>query len=115
MAKNDSKKMKDALRAMHVAKIVEFLTKEGEDVRYTASGTLVYPVCDEAGHEYFIKMVISIPQGSRDGDAYNGYEEAEAYELKLKQDAEKAKAKAKAKAEKIARDEARRVKASEQK
>ena len=78
------KVLKDKLRAEHVEKIYQYLHDAGEDVKFTASGTMVYPVCDDAGNEYFIKIVVSIPNGSRDGEPYDGYGEAEAFELRSK-------------------------------
>ena len=60
-------------------------------------------------------ITVKVPTGSRDGDPYDGYGEAESYALNCKQKAEKAKVDAEKKAKKIARDQAMRAKKAEQK
>ena len=93
-----------------IEKITAFLKDCGEDVLRVKSGEIAFPVVGEIGNEEFLKITFSIPTGSRDGEPYDGYGEAESYTLKLKQDEEKAKERAAAKAKKIAKDEKYRAK-----
>ena len=54
----------------------------------------MFPAIDELGNECFLTVTVQIPKGSRDGDPYDGYAEAENYRLetKRKQDEKVAKA-----------------------
>lgn len=107
MAKSE-KILNDNLRNGWVERFVAFLKAEGEDVQLTASNTLMFPTVDEDGNDKFVTLTIKVPKGSRDGDAYDGYAEAEDYAKHLKEQAEK-KAEAEVKkSAKIARDKAAR-------
>ena len=107
MAKSE-KILNDNLRNGWVERFVAFLKDAGEDVQLTASNTLMFPTVDEDGNDKFVTLTIKVPKGSRDGDAYDGYAEAEDYAKHLKEQAEK-KAEAEAKkSAKIARDKAAR-------
>lgn len=107
MAKSE-KILNDNLRNGWVERFVAFLKAEGEDVQLTASNTLMFPTLDEDGNDKFVTLTVKVPKGSRDGDAYDGYAEAEDYAKHLKEQAEK-KAEAEAKkSAKIARDKAAR-------
>lgn len=107
MAKSE-KILNDNLRNGWVERFVAFLKTAGEDVQLTASNTLMFPTLDEDGNDKFVTLTVKVPKGSRDGDAYDGYAEAEDYAKHLKEQAEK-KAEAEAKkAAKIARDKAAR-------
>lgn len=107
MAKSE-KILNDNLRNGWVERFVAFLKAEGEDVQLTASNTLMFPTVDEDGNDKFVTLTVKVPKGSRDGDAYDGYAEAEDYAKHLKEQAEK-KAEAEAKkSAKIARDKAAR-------
>ena len=53
----------------------------------------------------FLVVTFKVPTGANKGlEPYDGYAEAESYELKLKEKSEKAKANAEKKAKKMARD-----------
>lgn len=107
MAKSE-KILNDNLRNGWVERFMAFLKAEGEDVQLTASNTLMFPTVDEDGNDKFVTLTVKVPKGSRDGDAYDGYAEAEDYAKHLKEQAEK-KAEAEAKkSAKIARDKAAR-------
>lgn len=103
-----SKKANDALRAQYTAKLMELLQAD-EDVQRTNTGEFAFPVVDNEGEDNWVVITVKIPTGSRDGDPYDGYSEAESYALKLKDKAEKAKAAAEAKAKKMARDQKMRA------
>ena len=104
--------VKNAARAEIVRKFMEFLAEEGEDVMLVNSNTIAFPTVIDGEDEWF-KVAISIPSGSRDGEPYDGYGEAESYKMKEKERAAKAQAAAEAKAKKIARDKTKREKAKE--
>ena len=109
------KKTNDALRAKYVAKLIEMMTEAGEDVLRTKSNEIAIPVVDADGEDNWVVFSVKVPTGSRDGDVYDGYGEAQSYEMNCKAKAEKAEADAKKKAAKIARDQAYRAKQAEQK
>ena len=74
----------------------------------TNSNEFALPCVDEEGNEEFIVLTFKVPTGSRDGEAYDGYGEAEAFEMKATEKAEKAKEAAEKKARKVERDKAQR-------
>jgi hypothetical protein len=98
------KELDEKLRQSIVEKIYQFLKEEGEDVRYTASNVLMFPCLDEEEGERFCSITVKIPTGSRDGEEYDGYGEAESYEMHLKEQAEKKAKKEAEKQKKIERD-----------
>lgn len=78
------------------------------DVLRTGSQELCVPITNENGDEAYLKVSFSIPTGSRDGDAYDGYAMAEEYKRKCAEKAEKAKVAAEKKAAKIKADKKKR-------
>lgn len=110
-----TKQAQELLRKTYVEIIREALEARGEEVLQTGSNVLAIPCVDENGDEQFCCFTIKVPTGSRDGDPYDGYGEAESYAMACKQKAEKAAADAEKKAKKVARDEAMRAKKAEQK
>lgn len=109
-------KMKNELRNTMIDILTEVLTERGEDVLRVKSNEIALPfVANDGEDEGYFVITVKIPNGSRDGYAYDGYEMAEDYAMKLKEKEEKAKAKAEEKAKKIAKDKARRAKAKEEK
>ena len=110
-----SKATNEALRAQYIDMITKLLVKADEEVLRVKSNEIAIPCVDAEGEDSFVVITIKVPTGSRDGDPYDGYGEAESYEMGCKQKAEKAAADAKKKADKIARDEAMRAKKAENK
>lgn len=109
MAEKKSRKVLDeGIRTKFIAIVKECLENAGEEVLTTGSNKLAIPTLDEDGNEKFLELTFKIPTGERNGDPYDGYEEAEAYKDHLADNAAKAEAAAKKKAEKIARDKAER-------
>lgn len=99
-----TKAMREEKKAELVKEFIAFLKEKGEDVLEIGSNILAFPFCYNNGEEDFAKVTIQIPTGSRDGEPFDGYGEAESWEMKKREKAEK-KAKAeKLKAEKIRRD-----------
>ena len=105
MAKS-KKQLHEALRRKYMEAVKAFLEQNGDEVLTTNSNEFALPCVDEEGNDEFLVLTFKVPTGSRDGEAYDGYGEAESYAMKATEKAEKAKAAAEAKAKKIARDKA---------
>lgn len=103
----------EEIKARYMALVCDYFRAQDEEVLVTGSNKFAIPVVDSQGNEEFLEVTLKVPTGSRDGDPYDGYGEAESYSMKLKEKAEKAEASAKKKAEKIAKDNARRAKKNE--
>lgn len=112
MAKMTEKMAKDITRGQYVDQLMSYFHDLGEEILQIKSNEFCFPILDELGNEQFLKVVVSIPNGSK-GEPFDGYSEAEGYAMDLAKKADKA-AKAKAEKEaKIAKDEARRAKVKE--
>ena len=108
MAKS-KKQLHEALRNKFLTHFAELLTNEGEEVLRTKSNEIAVPTLDEEGNEEFVVITFKVPTGSYvDGEAYDGYGEAQQYTESLAKKEERAKAEAEKKAKKIARDKAQR-------
>lgn len=107
MAKITAKVAKDTLRNDYVAAIAGMLAESGEDVLQVKTNELSLPVVGLDGEDYYVNIVIKVPNGSRDGYAYDGYEEAEDFAMKQKAKAEKKAEQEKKKAEAAAKRKAR--------
>lgn len=110
-----NKATNEALRAQYIDIITNLLAGSGEEVLRVKSNEIAIPCVDRDGEDNYVVITIKVPTGSRDGDPYDGYGEAESYAMNVAAKAEKAAADAKKKAAKIARDEAMRAKKAEQK
>jgi hypothetical protein len=108
-----SKKTNDLLRNQYINLITDLLAGADEEVLRVKSNEIAIPCVDADGNDSYVVVTIKVPTGSRDGDVYDGYGEAESYALNCKQKAEKAKVDAEKKAKKIAKDEAMRAKKAE--
>lgn len=75
-----------------------------EEILLTNSNEFCIPWVDDEGREGYITLTFRIPKGSRDGEAYNGYEVAEDYKLKVAEREAKEKEREEKKAKKIALD-----------
>lgn len=96
--------LRNNLRAKYLKAIREYLESVGDEVLVTNSNEIAVPCVDEEGNDEFIVLTIKVPTGSRDGEAYDGYGEAQSYAMKCAEKAEKAEKAAIAKAAKIERD-----------
>ena len=110
-----NKATNEALRAQYIELLTKLLTDSGEEVLRVKSNEIALPVVDRDGDDSYVVITLKVPTGSRDGDPYDGYGEAQSYEMACKQKAEKAKVEAEKKAKKIARDQAYRAKQAENK
>jgi hypothetical protein len=96
---------REILRNEYLAKVIESFEQIGDEVLRVKSNEVAIPVVGCEGNEDFIVITVKVPTGANKGlEPYDGYSEAEDYEMKLKQKEEKAKANAEKKAKKIARD-----------
>ena len=94
-------KLNDEIREKYISTVKDFLEKSGEEVLVTGSNEIALPCVDTEGNEKFIVLTFKVPTGTRDGEPYNGYNEASDYAAHLEAKAEKAKAAAEKKARKI--------------
>lgn len=78
-----SKQANDKLRAEYVEKILSILQSNGEDAFKIASNVVVFPVVNDNKDEEWLKITVSIPKGSRDGEKFDGYIEKDDYEFRL--------------------------------
>ena len=109
------KKTNDALRNQYLNLITELLAGADEEVLRVKSNEIAIPCVDAEGNDSYVVVTIKVPTGSRDGDPYDGYGEAESYEMNCREKAEKAEKAAREKAAKIERDKAYRAKQAENK
>lgn len=110
---NSRTSLRATIKSQYMEKLIAFLADQ-EDVGITGTNEFNFPVVDSEGNEDFIVVKVSIPTGSRDGDAYDGYGARTDWELKQKQNAEKAEKKAAEKARKMERDAKARAKKAAQ-
>ena len=110
-----NKNTNEALRAQYIELLTKLLSEGGEEVLRVKSNELAIPCVDKDGEDNYVVITIKVPTGSRDGDPYDGYGEAESYAMSVKQKAERDAEKAAAKAKKIAKDKAYREKQAENK
>lgn len=96
MRKTD-KMVNDVARNGMVNALEQVLQANDTEVLKIASNKLAVPFRNELGNEFYFVFTVSVPKGSRDGEAYDGRAEAEDYAFKMN---EKAKQKAKREAEK---------------
>ena len=104
--------LREKVRNFYLDKITKFLDGEGEEILMIKTNQFCFPVVDDEGNELFIKVVVSVPNGSKDKNG--GYGEAIGYETEKKQKEEKKAEKAKKKAEKMERDKLERQRKKEQ-
>lgn len=105
---------REIIRNDFLLKVGAYLETNGEEVLRVKSNEIAIPVVGCEGNEDFLVITFKVPTGANKGaDPYDGYSEAEDYEMKLKEKAEKAKALAEKKAKKVARDEEIRRKKKE--
>ena len=93
------------LREQYVNQLIEHFSYYQQDVLRVKSNEIAFPVVGCEGNEDFIVITVKVPTGANKGmEPYDGYSEAESYELNLKKKAEKAKASEEKKKKKIAKD-----------
>lgn len=116
MATTSKTVLDNAIREKYIGMVKDFLSGAGEEVLITGSNEIALPCVDAEGNEKFIVLTFKVPTGTRGGESYNGYYEANDYAVHLALKEQKAKAAAEKKARKIeadkkAREEKARLKA----
>ena len=104
-------KSKKALHDEIRAKFMESFRNafgDSEEVLQVKSNEFAIPTLDSEGNEEWIVITFKVPTGTRDGEPYDGYDEAEGYKESVAEKAFKAQEAAEKKAKKIARDKAER-------
>lgn len=86
-----------------------------EWVRRTASNAFAFSYVNDEGGEGTVKITVSFPKGSRDGEPYDYDAEADDYIAKQKEKEEKKKKTEEAKQKKIAADKKKREMMKKQK
>ena len=99
----------NAIRVDIMNKLTDLISRElNMDVIPVSASALAVPVVDAEGNEKFVKLAVSVPHGSRDGNGgyipYDGYKEGDLYKEDLALDAAK---KLKKENEKKAKEEER--------
>ena len=108
------KKIQAMARAQAMEIVRKAFTEAGYEVLQVGSGSFAIPFVIE-GEEGYYKIPIQIPKGSRDGEAFDGYAEAENYKMESEEKAKKKADSAAKKAAKIERDKAMREAKKKQK
>lgn len=105
---------REMLREDFLFRIKAKLFDDGEEVLRVKSNEIAIPVVGCEGNEDWIVITVKVPTGANKGmEPYDGYSEAESYEMKIKEKELKAKEKEEKKKRKVARDEEIRKKKKE--
>lgn len=94
----------DKVRNEVIEKVSEVLSNEGFEVLETGSQEICLPIVGDEQEEGYLVLTFKVPKGSRDGEAYNGYEMAEEWKRKCEEKAQKVAEALRKKNEKIERD-----------
>ena len=109
MAKVTKTAVRNELRAKYFEKIQNFM-KESEDVLQVATNKFVFPTVDGQGEDQWIMITVSVPLGAERGaEPYDGYGEAEAFQMKQTEKAEKKRNADEKKAKQIAEREKKKA------
>ena len=103
MAKT-AKVLNEEIKTRFLEGVSEHLENVGEEVLRVGSNEIALPVVDSEGEERWLVLTFKVPTGTRQGEAYDGYEMAEDYDMNLAKKAAKAEKNAK----KAAADKAKR-------
>lgn len=96
---------REMIRNEFLTLVSEFLSTKGEEVLRVKSNEIAIPVVGCEDNEDFLVVTFKVPTGANKGtEPYDGYSEAESYEIKCKEKIEKAKANAEKKKRKMERD-----------
>lgn len=106
MKKSELKKIK---REEVLGMITDLLKSNDEDVLRVSSNKIAYP-CVIGEDDEYVTITVQIPNGSRDGEPYDAYEQAEQYAEKEKEKAEKAKEREEKKRKKLEEAKAKKAK-----
>lgn len=100
------------LREQYLDKVTDILINSNEEVLRVASNQIAIPCVSSSGEEAYMVITFKVPTGTRDGEAYDGYAEAEDYAAAVEQKAIKKQKAEEKKKKKIASDKAKRENAN---
>ena len=113
MAKQTRKQLDEEIKARFLNGIVEHLTNCGEEVLQVKSNEIAVPVLDSTNEERWLVVTFKVPIGERGGEAYDGYSEAESFQMKQAEKAIKTAEKEAKAAKEKAKREAKKKEAEE--
>lgn len=109
MAKVTKTAVRNELRAKYFEKVLNFM-KESEDVLQVATNKFVFPTVDSQNEDQWVMITVSVPLGAERGaEPYDGYGEAEAFQMKQTEKAEKKRNADEKKAKQIAEREKKKA------
>lgn len=109
MAKMTATALANALRNRYAALLLPALEEAGETVLCVGNGKYAVPCTNDEGDDAWVTLSLSVPKGTRDGDAYDGYEEAAAYNEHVQAVADRKAEAERVKAEKAAERERKKA------
>lgn len=101
MSKVSQRTLDANLRTKTTAEIAETVENLYGAAYVVGSNKVAVLLEDETGAKRWALLTVSVPSGSRDGEQFDGYAEAEAYAFKVEEDRKKAEAAAAKKAKKM--------------
>ena len=104
--------LNNALRNATLQEIVSALAPSHDDVLQVESGKVAFPCVDAEGNEKWAVIAVTIPNGTRAGEPFDGYAKAKEYAAHVKEQADKKKAREEASKRK--QEEALRKKAEKE-
>ena len=79
---------REMIRTQYLNTVTEFLASKGEEILRVKSNEIAIPVVGCEDNEDFLVITFKVPTGANKGqEPYDGYSEAESYELHLKEKA----------------------------
>ena len=83
---------REILRTEFLDRVSEFLAANGEEILRVKSNEIAIPVVGCEDNEDFMVITFKVPTGSNKGrEPYDGYSEAESYELHLRRNPKRRK------------------------
>lgn len=76
--------LNNRIRVKYMKKIAKALEEAGEEVLQIATNSLAIPTLDSQRNEKWLKIVLSVPTGTRDGEPFDGYAEKEDFDFRRK-------------------------------
>lgn len=72
------------MRNSFIKELMDFIESQGNEAIRIKNNEVAFPIVYENGDEAFMKIAVSIPSGSRDGDIFDAYSLAEEYVITRK-------------------------------
>lgn len=104
--------LNNAIRNATLQEIVSALAPVHDDVVQVDSGKVAFPCVDAEGNEKWAVIAVTVPNGTRDGEPFDGYAKSKEYAAHVKEQADKKKAREEASKRK--QEEAARKKAEKE-